>query len=495
MRRKLRLINFLVIVFFIIQVSISSSQDYTSWIGGKVIDKATGLGIPQIRILAVRVEIKGEKGQIIGPSFSKPTNSQGVYLIPNIPPGDYWVYPYPSQGYVIELQRDSKLINVPPARTGLTPVVANFELEKGGSISGRVTKEDGTGFSGVNVYAFVENGTAGHAITDINGRYIIEGVSPSQSGMVSIGVTDYMMQIKTNISIYKNQETTVDFVVNKLNRIEGKVTDSNGMPIENVVVLISSDSQVGLSLTDTQGRYSVAGLEIGKYEIKASAPGFLPGKISDVEVIEGVTTLNIILQKNTEMSLSLWRLMHSTLNTPKFTLLSSSTQKCPCRDENNKVKCPDCPGGNWAYGEMFQSSIAVFVGVQTSVVGFTCLNDPSLFCLGQNHCYMGGFLVGINFSPITGGLLLHCPCCDQLGGWFEGVYGFVQLPDPKGLGLIGLNFSILYGGGCWTIEAGPTLPVPTTIEGPFKGSLSFPVGTGYISCYTSISGCRGVCGK
>jgi outer membrane cobalamin receptor len=73
-------------------------------------------------------------------------------------------------------------------------------------------------------------------------------------------------------------------------QLNGRVLDPDGRPIPFAAVLLSSTASVPHSVTaDGEGHFSIAGLAPGRYELRATAPGFIADPI-DVELADGATT-------------------------------------------------------------------------------------------------------------------------------------------------------------------------------------------------------------
>ncbi|HWN08432.1 MAG TPA: carboxypeptidase regulatory-like domain-containing protein [Pyrinomonadaceae bacterium] len=74
-------------------------------------------------------------------------------------------------------------------------------------------------------------------------------------------------------------------------QIEGKVTDPKGAAVIGAAITVTDPetNQTFTTVTDDQGKYSVAGLPPGTYSITISATGFNEGRRDEVKVEEGAT--------------------------------------------------------------------------------------------------------------------------------------------------------------------------------------------------------------
>lgn len=131
-----------------------------------------------------------------------------------------------------------------------TPSYANinFDLEKGGSISGNVYEMDGiTPIANAGVYVRLkdENDTVAEAYTDGQGHYVIEGLSPHSDYKIDVWAHGYLRayysdvsrwSTATKISVLAEQDTSgIDFHLIKADSyITGRVTYEDGSPAVNV---------------------------------------------------------------------------------------------------------------------------------------------------------------------------------------------------------------------------------------------------------------------
>ncbi|HUM34256.1 MAG TPA: carboxypeptidase-like regulatory domain-containing protein [Candidatus Saccharicenans sp.] len=86
----------------------------------------------------------------------------------------------------------------------------------------------------------------------------------------------------------------------ELAEIKGRVTDDSGDPLPGVAVTVSSPSMMGKpsTITDEEGFYRIPGLFAGTYTVEATLSGFVPAKVSGVEIHAGMTaTIDIILSQ------------------------------------------------------------------------------------------------------------------------------------------------------------------------------------------------------
>ncbi len=83
----------------------------------------------------------------------------------------------------------------------------------------------------------------------------------------------------------------------ELAEIKGKVVDDTGAALPGVAVVASSPSVMGKpsAITDREGFYRIPGLFAGTYMVEATLSGFVPAKVSGVEIHAGMTaTIDIV---------------------------------------------------------------------------------------------------------------------------------------------------------------------------------------------------------
>jgi inhibitor of cysteine peptidase len=227
-------------------------------ISGKVTD-AAGNPLANVSINA------GNDGDVL-------TDANGQYVIKGIPFGEYSVGSPNSarwgsnDGVYIRQTKNTAISADSPAASGI-----NFVLEKGGTVSGKITDAAGNPLANISVDA-----GDGEALTDANGQYVMKGLPFEQ---YSVGTPNngrwgsndgvYIRQIKkTAISADSPVASGINFVLEKGGTVSGKITDAAGNPLTN----ISVDSGDGEALTDANGQYIFRGIPFGQYSIGSPNP-------------------------------------------------------------------------------------------------------------------------------------------------------------------------------------------------------------------------------
>ena len=81
--------------------------------------------------------------------------------------------------------------------------------------------------------------------------------------------------------------------------VSGKVTDAEGAPIQNATVRFG----VNASRTDASGTYAFEALEVGEYNVAATAPGYQAYEGTETVVKDGENVFNIQLQEKVPINL------------------------------------------------------------------------------------------------------------------------------------------------------------------------------------------------
>lgn len=79
--------------------------------------------------------------------------------------------------------------------------------------------------------------------------------------------------------------------------VEGEVNDTDGAPIEGVLVTIGEGEAPPIATTDENGYYAIPAILPGIYPMSAALEGYNPVSVEEVEVIEGNKTVqNFVLE-------------------------------------------------------------------------------------------------------------------------------------------------------------------------------------------------------
>jgi hypothetical protein len=168
----------------------------------------------------------------------------------------------------------------------------NFNLDKGGSISGKVYESDGvTPISDIQVWAYLADGMyhniLGNTVTDETGAYTIHGLPTGSVYLYfSNGGKNYISKFYGNtLNIFEadkieitSGETTSDInlLMDEGSIVSGKVYRSDGAtPISYLILYAFSSpcngAPLGTALTNGDGTYTMPGLPSGDIYVLASS--------------------------------------------------------------------------------------------------------------------------------------------------------------------------------------------------------------------------------
>lgn len=250
-------------------------------ITGRLTDKATGAGIAGVYVAAVDRQTGDWGAGVL-------TADDGTYTITGLTSSSYRLYLSPphDSGYMTTWYAGTAglcpgivAVTAPNATSGV-----DVQLAKGGSVSGRITDAaTGLGIAGAHVSisektnVFETTTTSalpgGYASTDTNGNYQITAVASGEYS-VTFSAHGYLPAPATVAVNAPSKTTGLDAALVKGGEISGRVTDSaTGAGVSGVVVYASADASIatstvsGSGMTDSNGNYTITGVENGSYSL------------------------------------------------------------------------------------------------------------------------------------------------------------------------------------------------------------------------------------
>lgn len=180
--------------------------------------------------------------------------------------------------------------------------IENFALgEVGASISGTVTSATtGAPLSEASISVYDEDGVlVGNTFTEEDGTYTVGNLSAG-SFTVAADAFDYLEE-RVDVTLATGEDRQgLDFALNpgEDGGVVGRVSDSRtGVPIASVLIqLFDEDGTLYREVrTNEEGAYSLSGLPVGTYEIRATRAGYEPF----------FDTLTVIANQDVEFEISL----------------------------------------------------------------------------------------------------------------------------------------------------------------------------------------------
>jgi protocatechuate 3,4-dioxygenase beta subunit len=280
----------------------SGKTESNSSVSGKVTIK----GKPAVGIV---VGMRAMQPTPSSPTYKAVTNEEGVYLITNIANGTYLVAPLAPA--MITADANNRLIQQIAITDADSVPHIDFDLVRGGVITGKVTDADGHPMIELSVQLrFVGQQNGPYDRRDLNGRtddrgiYRIFGVEPGQYKVV---VSDNRRWSRNGPPVMArtyypdvqdaNKATVVDIAAEgEIGNIDvkigptlpgfsvsGRVVDDTGNPVPNFQISLtriivnegnstSSESTGAGAQSDRDGKFRLTDVRPGKYDVSVDGP-------------------------------------------------------------------------------------------------------------------------------------------------------------------------------------------------------------------------------
>jgi len=260
-------------------------------ISGRVTDADSGLPLQNIMVEAFMPSnmTYGEMAM---------TDENGDYhIFTNLATGIYNVSVFLPEGHI------GNEVSGIEVTAGVTTTNVDFELEKSGILSGRITAfPSGEPLENAYVSAGSDDGKyGGDNQTDATGYYRISSGLGTGNYTV-IAMYEQSMNTTSGVSVVAGDETPdVDLSLAVAppppsGIITGNVTDIDDNPIEGAMVTAEGPG-FGYNMTDENGEYIISsGLLNGTYTVFTRASGYEEQNVTGVSVTEGEITSDINFQ-------------------------------------------------------------------------------------------------------------------------------------------------------------------------------------------------------
>lgn len=228
-------------------------------ISGRIIDKATGKGIPNMWVASVR-------------HFSVQTDKNGFYIINNVRPGSYELLVYNENSSYLE-KREPLKITLPEGKN-ITNL--NIKVEKAETVSGTVFSGDGTTpLDAVHISTYCSNDKFASqqiVMTNAQGKYVVY-LPPSEKCTAKLEIDGHAV-IKKEFEVVRGRNIPIDFIAkwDESTGIRGYAKGTNNVPIPTVDIYVedAEGNTIGFTSPDQNGYYSVTGLKPGVYNLAAT---------------------------------------------------------------------------------------------------------------------------------------------------------------------------------------------------------------------------------
>jgi protocatechuate 3,4-dioxygenase beta subunit len=270
---------------------------------GRVVDSA-GQPIAGVEIRLSQAERGGARFmfQIGGMNREKPdatSGADGAFRIAGLEPGEY-ALTVSREGYAGK--RVPSLTVQAEGPNNWPPVV----LTAGVAVGGFVRNGKGEPIVGATVFSFRDGAGPQQATSDPEGRFRLEGLSPERPTMLSVRADGYA-PLQRNAT-----PPTEDLVLVLKNTatIRGRVEDAaTKRPVTDFTAaytegqggfaggmrIVMGGGESNKSFQSSDGTFELADVPPGKWNVRATSPGYRPAEVSGIEVGEGETKEGVVV--------------------------------------------------------------------------------------------------------------------------------------------------------------------------------------------------------
>ena len=256
-------------------------------IEGRILDRATQQPVTDFTILLPRAT-----PNIVGPGSSfaggQPIHADdGHYALDNVPPGQLQLMVH-APGYVTATRGDIT------AEDGKTVSGIDISLDRGASVSGRVTAASAP-VAGAQVHlAFQRSAFFGNATTDGDGLYTLDGLAEGDH-TIEFQKQGFVLLHKP-VTITAGKDLHLDVELDPGRELRGRVVDHSGRGIAmaNVATVAGDGRPLAMVSSDGEGTFVMQGLADGSYKLTARKEGYVSAEASDVVLPQsGALTLTM----------------------------------------------------------------------------------------------------------------------------------------------------------------------------------------------------------
>ena len=245
-----------------------------SRIEGRVIDRATSQPVTSFNVFASRREMQARGLDV--------SDAGGAFVLKRVQPGTVELR-VTAPGYVAGIVSDLLV------EEGKTLTGVEVKLDRGARITGHVTA-GGSAAAGVHVRTGTRSRrAAAFTTTDANGDYTLDGV-PSGDETFDFMKEGFVTKHKS-LEVVAGKDTRIDVDLDRGREIRGRVVDKSGQAVANarIAVMTPSVPYAASSTSDSDGQFTVSGLEDGRYTVSAQKNGYVSASADDVDPAAGRT--------------------------------------------------------------------------------------------------------------------------------------------------------------------------------------------------------------
>lgn len=255
---------------------------------GRIFDRATQQPVTDFTIL-----LPGRANMnVVGPGSSfqggQPIHADdGHYALDNIPPGQLQLMVH-ATGYVAATRGDIT------AEDGKTVSGIDISLDRGASVSGRVTAA-GAPVAGTQVrVAFQRAAFFGNATSDGDGLYTLEGLAEGDH-TIEFQKQGFVILHKP-VTITAGKDLNLDAELDPGHELHGRVVNhaGQGIAMANVATAGGDGRPLAMVASDGEGNFVMQGLADGSYKLTARKEGYVSAEATDVVLPQsGAVTLTM----------------------------------------------------------------------------------------------------------------------------------------------------------------------------------------------------------
>ncbi|HKS22214.1 MAG TPA: carboxypeptidase-like regulatory domain-containing protein, partial [Thermoanaerobaculia bacterium] len=238
-------------------------------IEGRVIDRVTSQPVTSFNVTVTRGQA-GPMGR--GADVNSP---DGTFVLKRVQPGPLELR-VTAPGYVSGSASDLLV------EEGKTLSGVEVKLDRGARIVGHVTA-NGSAAAGVHVRFGSRSRHSGMADTDANGDYVLDGVPAGEQTL------DFMKQglvtKRKTVEVAAGKEARADADLDRGREIHGRVVDRGGQPVAGARIGVNTPASpyASSATSESDGTFTVSGLEDGRYTVNAQKNGYVGASVDDVD--------------------------------------------------------------------------------------------------------------------------------------------------------------------------------------------------------------------